>query len=110
MGPMANQQPAEGNGLVELARTAERILVSADGDLGPSQAREIRSTLAAIEAGTPGGAPLHAQLDNVRKWLDALEHPADHERFGGTGHLRDYVLTQLRLALGALEDYRREMK
>ena len=107
---MANHQPREGNSLVELARMAEGMLASADADLGPPQARAIRSTLAAIEAGTPGGAPLHAQLDNVRKWLDALERPADHERFGGVGHIRDYVITQLRLALGALDDYRREMK
>ena len=71
---------------------------------------QIRSALDRVEAATAGGAPLHAQLDNVRKWLDALERPGDHDRFGGAEHLRAYVLTQLRLALGALEDYEREMK
>jgi len=74
-----------------------------------SSAADVRTILAHVESSTPGGAPLHAQLDNVRKWLDALERPEDHERFGGAKHLREYVLTQLRLALGALEDYRRAM-
>jgi len=70
---------------------------------------DVRSVLDRVEAATPAGAPLHAQLDNVRKWLGALERPEDHDRFGGTAHLRGYLLTQLRLAGGALEDYLREM-
>jgi hypothetical protein len=69
----------------------------------------IRTTLDRVEAATPGGAPLHAQLDNVRKWLDALDRPEDHGRFGGANHLRQHVLTQLRLALGALQDYQRKV-
>ena len=94
-------QPAD---LLEDLRRAEHAF-----ERTASNGADIRSVLTRIESATPGGAPLHAQLDNVRKWLDAFERPADHERFGGAGHLRDYVLTQLRLALAALEDYHREM-
>jgi hypothetical protein len=72
-------------------------------------AGHVRSLLAQVEDATPGGAPLHSQLDNVRKWLDALDRPDDYARFGGANHIRDYVLTQIRLARGALEDYHREM-
>jgi hypothetical protein len=68
---------------------------------------DIRSVLDRVEAATPGAAPLHAQLDTVRRWLPALEEPAEHERFGGVGHLRQHVLLQVRLARGALEDYQR---
>ena len=94
--------------LHELLRSVEPALV---GDLnGPPamSADEIRSVLDRVEAATPGGAPLHAQLDTVRRWLRALEEPADHERFGGVRHLRQHVLLQVRLAQGALEDYQRE--
>jgi hypothetical protein len=94
---------------LELLRNAERLLVTAPNAFGAEGAAEIRSILTRVEAATPGGAPLHAQLDNVRKWLGALERPEDHVRFGGAAHLRDYLLTQLRLAGGALEDYLREM-
>jgi hypothetical protein len=90
-------------------RHAERKLASASDGIDPSTVAAIREMLGRVETSTPGGAPLHAQLDNVRKWLDALDHPDDHDRFGGAAHLRDYVITQLRLTLGALEDYRREM-
>ena len=90
-------------------RAAERRLLDAPNELNPAHAAEIRSTLSRVEAATPGGAPLHAQLDNVRKWLAVLERPEDHDRFGGAAHLRGYLLTQLRLAGGALEDYLREM-
>ena len=108
---MSDVSPAEPIGpLLELLRAAERMITAEPNESGVSDAARIRATLSRVESGTPGGAPLHAQLDNVRKWLDALDSPADHERFGGIAHLRGYVLTQLRLAAGALEDYQREMR
>jgi hypothetical protein len=67
----------------------------------------IRSALDQVEASTPGGVPLHTQLDTVRKWLTTFERPGDHERFGGIDHLRQHVLLQVRLAERALEDYQR---
>jgi hypothetical protein len=94
---------------LQLLRAAERGLLEGPNELSPQRTAEIRSTLARVEAATPGGAPLHAQLDNVRKWLAVLERPEEHVRFGGAAHLRGYLLTQLRLAGGALEDYLREM-
>jgi hypothetical protein len=96
--------------VLELVRAAEHSLVAEPNESAASRSAGIRSTLDRAEAATPGGAPLHAQLDNVRKWLAALDRPADHERFGGTAYLRDYVVMQLRLARAALEDYRREME
>ena len=102
----ANQSP---DGLDELAhglQLAEQ-LVAGPGRLGAAETTDIRSTLRRVEVATPLGAPLHAQLDNARRWLDALERPVDHERFGGIEHLRQYVVTQLRLAQAALADYRR---
>jgi hypothetical protein len=95
---------------LELLRASERMLAAGPNDFDAERAAEIRATLARVEAATPGGAPLHAQLDNVRKWLGVLERPDDHDRFGGTDHLRGHLLTQLRLAGGALEDYLRESK
>lgn len=92
--------------LLDLLRAAEREL-SREPNAVTFRTAEVRATLDRVEAATPGGAPLHAQLDTVRKWLGALDRPADHERFGGTAHLRAHVSTQLRLAVGALEDYRR---
>jgi hypothetical protein len=94
--------------LLALLRECEQTF-AANQPPAPVSTVELRSTLARIETETPGGAPLHSQLDNVRKWLDALDDPEQHERFGGTTHVSAYVLTQLRLALGALEDYQREM-
>jgi hypothetical protein len=96
-------------GLDALTRALELAeeVVAGPGDLGAAEVEEIRSVLEGIGSATPLGAPLHAQLDNVRRWVDALERPADHERFGGIEHLRAYVVTQLRLARGALADYRR---
>jgi hypothetical protein len=83
-------------------------MMAEPNDSTPSEVEAIRSILATVERRTPGGAPLHAQLDNVRKWLDLLAQPAEQDRFGGAAHLRTYVLTQLRLASGALEDYLRQ--
>jgi hypothetical protein len=90
--------------LDELRRSEQALATHA-----PEAAARVRVTLDQVESATPGGAPLHSQLDNVRKWLDALDHPEEHGRFGGAAHLHAYVLTQLRLALGALEDYYRAM-
>ena len=89
--------------LLDELRRSEQALVTHAADAGP----RIRAALDKVESATPGGAPLHAQLDTVRKWLAALDRPEDHERFGGVAHLHGYVLTQLRLAIGALEDYYR---
>ena len=89
----------------ELQRAEQALL---DGSV--DAAAQLRATLARVEVATPGGAPLHSQLDNVRKWLDALERPEDHDRFGGANHLREYVLTQVRIAMGALGDYERQSR
>jgi hypothetical protein len=104
---MSESAPIDrGDALLDLLRAVEREL-SREPNAITFRMAEVRATLDRVEAATPGGAPLHAQLDTVRKWLAALDHPADHERFGGTAHLRAHVATQLRLAVGALEDYRR---
>jgi hypothetical protein len=103
-------QPHDFAPLHSLLLEAQRSITDAPDGALEGVGDVIRSALSRVEAETPGGAPLHAQLDNVRKWLDALDRPADHDRFGGTNHLREYVLMQLRLALGALEEYDRETK
>jgi hypothetical protein len=95
-----------GDDLGDQLRTAEREL-GREPNAVTFRTAEVRATLDRVEAATPGGAPLHAQLDTVRKWLGALDQPAEHDRFGGTAHLRTHVATQLRLAIGALEDYQR---
>lgn len=94
------------DGLIELLREAEREL-GREPNATTFATAEVRAILDRVETATPGGAPLHAQLDTVRKWLGAFDRPADHERFGGSAHLRAHVATQLRLAIGALEDYER---
>ena len=90
--------------LVVALQRAEQAFLDGATDAGIG----VRAVLDRIEAATPGGAPLHAQLDNVRKWLGAFERPDDHQRFGGAEHLREYVVTQIRIAHGALEDYERQ--
>ncbi|HUQ83030.1 MAG TPA: hypothetical protein VM076_17895 [Gemmatimonadaceae bacterium] len=102
----ADRTPEGPDGLARALQLAEQSAAGPD-KLGAVQTAEIRSVLQRVELGTPLGAPLHAQLDNVRRWLDALDRPADHDRFGGIEHLRKHVVTQLQLARGALEDYRR---
>jgi hypothetical protein len=92
------------DGLIDLLRAAEAEL-SGEPNAVTFRSADLGATLDRVEAATPGGAPLHAQLDTVRKWFGALEQSADHKRFGGTAHLRAHVATQLRLAIGALEDY-----
>jgi hypothetical protein len=107
---MAHEEfPARFDELGRLIDEAIQLVSSGHGALSEAAAASVRITLAKVEAGTPGGAPLHAQLDTVRKWVDLLEHPDQHERFGGTAHVRAYALTQLGQAGGALDDYRREM-
>jgi hypothetical protein len=86
-----------------LARAAGGM-ASPNEDRG-SAAQRLRTVVAEVEASTPGGAPLHAQLDHVRRWLDALERPTDHARFGGAARLQEHLALQIRLATAALEDY-----
>ncbi len=102
-------RPALTSDVLQLLRAAERGLLEGPNEVSPEQAAEIRLALAHVEAATPRGPSVHAQLDNVRKWLSVLERPQDHARYGGATHLRAYLLTQLRLAGGAIEDYLREM-
>src|SRR3954447_3460988 len=93
-------------GLTAALDAAARAIASPN-DAPAAAAQGLREAVARVEAGTPAGAPLHAQLDNVRRWLAALENPADHGRFGGSTHLREHVALQARLAAAALDDYRR---
>ena len=95
--------------LHELLRSVEASLRDEPTAANRLPSDAIRSALDRVEAATPAGVPLHAQLDAVRRWLRALDEPADHQRFGGVDHLRQHVLLQVRLAQGALEDYEREM-
>lgn len=93
----------------ELLRWVERSL-SDDGPHAELPIAEFLGVLDWVERETPRGAPLHTQLDTVRKWLGALAQPETHERFGGADHLRAHVLRQLRVAIGAYDDYRRESR
>jgi hypothetical protein len=107
---MADAWPSDRfDDLLDRLREAEREVAS-EPNAVTSRLAEVRATLDRVEAGTPGGAPLHSQLDVVRKWLRLLEQPKEHNRFGGTAHIRQHVVTQLRLAAGALADYRRAMQ
>jgi hypothetical protein len=103
------QEPDAGLGLIALIEAAEQGLAGEPNERPAELATAIAALLTRIELATPGGAPLHAQLDSTRKWLAVLNAPAEHGRFGGAGHVRDYVVTQLRLTRGAVEDYLREM-
>ena len=98
---------AESNAIPPGELASELRLAALAFERDASRTSEVRSVLDRVEAATPAGAPLHSQLDNVRKWLEALEQPHEHARFGGSDHVRSYVSTQLRLAAGALEDYLR---
>jgi hypothetical protein len=95
-------------GLIALIEAAERGLVGEPNEEPAALAQDIDALLTRIELATPGGVPLHTQLDSTRKWLAVLQAPAEHGRFGGAAHIRDYVVTQLRLTRGAVEDYLRE--
>jgi hypothetical protein len=93
-----------------LVLAAEELIAAAPNDMDPGAGKQIGTMLDALERATPGGAPLHAQLDAVRKWVDALGRPEEHARFGGTAHVRDHVLAQLRRVRAATEDYFRETR
>ena len=88
-----------------LLATVERLVTSV---LDRDTAVEVANRLGEVERETPGGAPLHSQLDTVRKWVDALARTEDHSRFGGSAHVRDHVVGQLQLAHAAADDYFRE--
>ena len=107
---MSEDQRSTTRGMLPLLlRGAEQSLATSPNVPDARTIHDVRSVLDRVEAATPAGAPLHAQLDNVRKWLGVLELPDDHDRFGGTAHLRGHLQAQLRLAGNALEDYLREM-
>jgi hypothetical protein len=91
-----------------LLDSAERVVTSAADGVDSRAALEVARLLADVERETPGGAPLHSQLDTVRKWVDALARPEDHARFGGSAHVRDHVVGQFQRAHAAADDYFRE--
>ena len=92
--------------IASIRSASERV---GDGDVG-QLATGLFALMARIEAATPGGAPLHAQLDTVRKWSSVLQEPDACARFGGVDHVRAFLQTQLRLTEGALQDYLQAMK
>jgi len=102
--------PPSANDPIERVREAERLLQRAPDGVPDAALLTIRSTLDFVEIQTPGGAPLHSQLDAARRWLGALADPQEHQRFGGMDHLRHHLITQLRLVTSAIVDYQREMK
>jgi hypothetical protein len=103
---MADDRPARDD-LVGVLRAAADALAIAPNDRPFRDTLGIRASLDHVEAATAGGAPLHAQLDTVRKWLDVLDQTVQHERFGGEAHLRAHIITQLQVAARALEDFLR---
>jgi len=108
---MCDREPrptAPSRSVIELVDSAAELVASLPDEPGPGVARRVGELLRAVERATPGGAPLHARLDTVGKWADALEQPHEHARFGGTPHVREHVLAQLRLTRAAVEDYFRE--
>jgi hypothetical protein len=92
----------------ELVKAAERLVLGAPDEFGADRAARVLHLLELVERATPGGAPLHAQLDTVRKWLAVIQRPGDHVRFGGTAHIRSHLAGQLGRARAAVDDYRRE--
>jgi len=94
--------------VIALLASAEAALDAPNGDdatVAFGAVSRIHEFLRAVERATPGGAPLHAQLDTVRKWVAVLVQPGDHGRFGGGGRVRDHVAMQFRLARAAANDY-----
>ena len=89
-----------------LVAEADAIL-SAPNVVDAATAARAFEILAALEAATPHGVPLHHQIDVVRRWLAVLQSEPEHARFGGTAHLRNYMGTQLRLLRAAVDDYLR---
>jgi hypothetical protein len=95
--------PAEAAALVA---EADAIL-SAPNAIDAAAAARALEILTVLETATPGGAPLHHQIDVVRRWVGVLRDEPEHARFGGTPHLRSYLGTQLRLLRAAVDDYLR---
>jgi hypothetical protein len=59
---------------------ARRFSEDPNGDV-VGVAAELVALTATVEASRP--VPLHAQLDNLQKWIDMLGRRTEHERFGG---------------------------
>ena len=94
--------------VIALLASAEAALDAPNGDdatVAFGAVSRIEEFLRAIERATPGGAPLHAHLDTVRKWVAVLAEPGDHGRLGGGGRVRDHVAMRFRLARAAANDY-----
>jgi hypothetical protein len=89
---------------VALASEIDSVLSQPDGG-GVEGATRALVLLEQLEATTPGGAPLHRQIDIVRRWLSVIRNEAEHARFGGLPHLTDYLTVQLRLLRAAVDDY-----
>src|SRR5687767_12046274 len=82
--------------------------LSGSGRLADQSVSRGLALLESLEASTPRGAPLHHQIDVVRRWVGALADEREHERFGGTAHLRSYLDVQLKLLGAAVADYLRD--
>jgi len=92
-----------------LVAEADAIL-SAPNVVDAATAARAFEILAALEAATPHGVPLHHQIDVVRRWVGAVANESEHERFGGTAHLRSYLDVQLKLLGAAVADYLRDAR
>ena len=103
---MSDRSPTGLDALAAALASAERAIAAPNAEAA-EVARALPSLLASLEAATPNGAPLHAQLDHIRRWITVLDDRSLHARFGGDAHVREQVGFQLRLASAALEDYRR---
>src|SRR5215207_8398766 len=93
--------------VIALLASAEAALDAPNGDdatVAFGAVSRIEEFLRAIKRATPGGAPLHAHLDTVRKWVAVLAEPGDHG-LGGGGRVRGHVAMQFRLARAAANDY-----
>ena len=90
--------------------SAATAALTGSGSLAPESATRGLGLLDSLEAATPGGAPLHHQIDVVRRWVGALADEREHERFGGTAHLRNYLDVQLKLLDAAVADYLRDAR
>ena len=90
--------------------SAATAALSGSGPLAPEPTARGLTLLDSLEAITPGGAPLHHQIDVVRRWVGALGDGREHDRFGGTAHLRNYLDMQLKLLNAAVADYLRDAR
>ena len=103
-----SEAPHPSVAVITLLASAEAALATPNGPeltVPVGAADRIAQLLREVEQATPRGASLHAQLDTVRKWVAVLSQPADLDRFGGPGRVRDHVAMQFRLARAAAEDY-----